>query len=207
MGAVDLTGSRFGRLTVFERMPNRKDGTATWRVICDCGHSRIVEGTGLRAGRNKSCGCSSPRFNSVHGLKHGRSRTGTYKIWLGMHSRCNNPGKKSHLYFGKGVRVCDRWKDFENFLADMGDRPNGMSIDRIDGNKGYEPGNCRWATPKQQGNNTAANRILEFNGCRKTVSLWADETGIKANTIIYRLRRGWSVGRSLTTEVRKQSGD
>ena len=176
-----------------------------WRCICDCGQSRIIEGTGLRAGRNKSCGCASPRFQSVYGLNHRGHEGRTYGIWRGMHSRCvDHKHKKAHLYAKKGIKVCDRWKDFANFLVDMGEAPIGMSIDRIEGDKSYEPGNCRWATPKQQGNNTTANKILEFDGRSQTLSLWADELGIKANTIVYRLRRGWSVEKALTADVQKK---
>jgi len=110
-----------------------------------------------------------------------------------MIQRATNPNhNRSADYAGRGVTVCDDWKVFENFLRDMGERPEGMSLDRIDNSKGYSPENCRWATPKEQLNNTRRNRFLTLNGETKTVAQWAEEAGINAGTIYSRLGRGWS---------------
>ncbi len=190
----DLTGQIFSSLKVVNRAPNAKDGSAMWVCLCDCGEQRVVAGTGLRAGRNKSCGCKSPRFTSERIITHGKSSSRVYLIWRGMLARCSaaSKGKTRKLYYEKGITVCDRWQMFENFLADMGEPPESHSIDRIDGTKGYFPENCRWATSKIQANNTVANHIITANGLTMTAAMWAEKTGIKPNTIIYRIRRGWS---------------
>lgn len=199
MALKDMTGSVFGALTVISREKNLPDGTAVWFCKCKCGESRAIPGTSLRAGRQKSCGCLSPRFTSEKLLTHGMSRERIYRIWQGMHKRCSDKskGKERRNYYEKGIRVCERWSDFENFLADMGIPLPRQSIDRKDGSKGYEKENCRWADSKTQANNTSANLIISLNGISKTASQWSDVTGIKANTIVYRVRRGWSPERTL----------
>lgn len=190
----DLTGQIFSSLKVVSRAANAKDGSAMWVCLCDCGEQRVVAGTGLRAGRNKSCGCKSPRFTSEKVTIHGKSSSRAYLIWQGMLARCSpaSSGKTRKLYYDKGITVCDRWQSFENFLADMGEPPDFHSIDRIDGSKGYSLENCRWATSKIQANNTITNHIITANGLTMTAAMWSEKTGIKANTIIYRIRRGWS---------------
>lgn len=116
-----------------------------------------------------------------------------------MIARCSDAsfGKTRKLYYEKGIRVCERWMKFENFLEDMGIPKKHQSIDRKDGGKGYEPRNCRWADDKAQANNTSANLIITLNGVSLTASEWSDKTGIKANTIVYRIRRGWNADRAL----------
>jgi hypothetical protein len=120
-----------------------------------------------------------------------------------MNGRCKvgNKWAKPHLYVGKGITVCDRWKDFLFFLEDMGEAPDGHSIDRINGNKGYEPGNCRWATPKIQANNMSSNHVIEYKGQSQTLQTWADQIGIRSNTLLYRLKRGWSVERAMESPL------
>jgi hypothetical protein len=199
MTLKEMTGSVFGALTVLNREPNAKDGTAVWRCVCQCGEIRVITGTGLRAGRHKSCGCQSPRFTSERTTTHGLSKTRVYTIWQGMIERCSEraKGKTRRLYYDKGIRVCDHWQNFENFFQDMGQPEPWQSIDRIDGSKGYEKSNCRWASRKTQANNTSQNLKITLNGITKTASEWADETGIKANTIVYRIRRKWPPERAL----------
>lgn len=194
-----MTGSTFGALTVLNREPNKHDGTAVWRCVCQCGEIRIVAGTGLRAGRHKSCGCQSPRFTSANMTTHGMSKSRVYTIWVGMIERCsdNAKGKTRRLYYDKGIRVCSQWLKFENFLHDMGEPEAWQTIDRIDGSKGYEKSNCRWATRKTQANNTSQNLLITLNGITQTASQWSDQTGIKANTIVYRIRRKWPPERAL----------
>ena len=205
MAAKDMLHLRFGLLTVVCRSNNSKDGSAMWECVCDCGAKRVIAGTSLRAGRYQSCGCVSPRFTSERLLTHGMSSTRTYRIWSGMRTRCGDgcAEKSRHKYVDKGVTVCDRWQVFENFLADMGEAPLGMSIDRIDSNGHYEPANCRWATAKQQANNMSVNHVVEFNGRALTVALWADELGIKPNTLLYRLRRGIATHRALQSSMQR----
>lgn len=200
MALKNMTGSVFGALTVTERESNLPDGTAVWKCVCECGEVRIIPGNSLRAGRNKSCGCLSPRFTSESTKKHGMSLSRVYKIWRGMIARCSetSAGKTKKLYYDKGIRVCKRWMAFENFLEDMGIPEKHQSIDRKDGEKGYEPENCRWANAKTQANNTSTNLIITLNGVSLTASEWSDKTGIKANTIVYRIRRGWMPERALS---------
>lgn len=206
MKAPDLTGARFGQLTVVENVGRDSSGSAIWLCRCDCGELRPVAGTGLRAGRNKSCGCASPRFTSKRTRTHMMSGTAEYRTWLGMHRRCSESasGKERRNYFLKGIRVCERWGDFSAFLADMGRRPPGMTVDRIDSSKNYEPSNCRWASYKVQANNTSANRRVTFNGQVMTVAQWAERAQIKPNTLLYRLRRGWTAERALTQPLQRR---
>lgn len=191
---LNMTGRRFGMLTVVEFAGVKGSAQhAAWRCVCDCGNETVAVGASMRAGRTQSCGCLSAetRFTSKYALKHGRSGSRTHSIWAGMHERCRNAnGRKAHLYALKGIRVCERWSDFSLFLEDMGEAPAGMTLDRIDGERGYSKENCRWATPKQQANNTSANHLISFNGETKTLSIWADELGIKSNTLLCRIRRG-----------------
>lgn len=201
----DISGMKFGMVTVIDRADFLIGSAqhAAWRCVCDCGNEFITSGASIRAGRTRSCGCKSAEkwFTNTTGLIHGKSRCRAYKIWAGMHARCRRPTKKSHLYFGKGIRVCERWNNFANFMEDMGDPPDGTSIDRIDGNGHYSPENCRWATKKEQANNMRTNRVLEHGGLSMSVAGWAEKLGVKQNTLLYRIRRGWSVEEALTITV------
>jgi hypothetical protein len=146
---VDITGQRFSKCLVLREAGVVK-GHATWLIRCDCGTEKAVNGYALRNGTQKSCGCNI--------RTHNLSRSRTYKSWQMMWQRCTNPKVGSYLYCGaKGVRVCERWAWFDNFVADMGQRPDGTSIDRIDPFGNYEPTNCRWATRAVQRQNTRRN--------------------------------------------------
>lgn len=203
MQIPDISGRRFGSLLVQSRAENNSSGSATWNCLCDCGEMRRIAGTSLRAGRHKSCGCMSPRFTAERLTTHGASKTSTYRIWHGMKLRCSTKarGRTRKNYYAKGIRVCERWMAFQAFISDMGERPDGMTIERIDGSKGYQPDNCRWATLKEQANNTTKNCWLSHNGDTFTVSGWAERLSMNPNTLLYRLRRGWSVDRALITKV------
>lgn len=137
----------------------------------------------------------------THGnTKHGLRRTLEYGIWANIKSRCTNPNDQAFEYYGgRGIKICDRWLRFENFLEDMGKRPSSKStLDRKDNNGDYEKSNCRWITMKEQCNNRRSNRILSFNGKSQNISQWAKELNIQAALISLRLGRGWSVEEALS---------
>lgn len=154
---VDISGKRFGRLTVVRLTDERRNHHCVWECICDCGSMAMVSGSSLRSGVTKSCGCLSLEVKVARFTKHGMEGTRTYRSWVAMRARCNNPKTRDYAsYGGRGITVCERWESFENFLEDMGERPPGKSLDRINNDLGYLPDNCRWATAKEQANNRRA---------------------------------------------------
>lgn len=186
-----LTGQRFGLLTVLGPAPDR---ARYWRCRCDCGSpERRVNQYLLIRNETVSCGCIS-RLRlwemNQNRVKHGMRNTPVYRTWNKMRNRCNNANDdKYHLYGGRGIKMCDRWDDFLAFYEDMGDRPLGMSLDRIDNDGNYEPRNCRWITQKQQCNNRRGNRLGWHDGKLLTASEIADLTGEPYHKVGRRLRR------------------
>ncbi len=195
-------GDRYGRLTVIREVkPQVRPCGRQKRMVacmCDCGTTRVVQLGHLRSGGSASCGCA--RDENFNGFKHGYVGTPTYRVWQGMRKRCYNPENKSyHNYGGRGISVCDRWLTFENFLEDMGERPDGLTIERVDNNGDYEPGNCRWASRAEQSRNTRRNRLLTHGGETLCMKTWSERAGIDSNTIYRRLKRGWSIEDTLMT--------
>lgn len=176
-----------------------------WDCLCDCGNVKIVRSDHLKGGRILSCGCLFVEKMRAIKTTHGKTGSRAYRIWRNMITRCTNSNiaiDDWNRYGGRGIKVCDRWKNsFEAFLGDMGEPNQGMSLDRFpDVNGDYEPGNCRWATSKEQCNNKRNNHMVEFNGKTMTIAQWAEETGINHGTILSRIRNfGWSAERALTT--------
>lgn len=126
--------------------------------------------------------------------KHGKSKTKIYGAWHNIKQRCLNPNNRFYEYYGgRGIKICDRWLDFANFLADMGEPEAHLTIDRIDNNGNYCPENCKWATRKEQQNNRRTNKFLTFNGAKKTAMQWSEELGIPHQTICQRIELGWEV--------------
>lgn len=211
MPIKDMTGLRFERLRVIERGPSDTNGNARWHCICDCGNKTLSSGFTLRNGQAKSCGCLTTDQLRARATKHRKHRTPEWRCWASMRGRCQNPNsKKWHLYGGKGITVCERWNDFENFYADMGPRPSlRHSIDRINGNGNYEPRNCRWALPKEQANNTTQNRMVVYRGETMTLAQALDLAGniVTHSKAIERLGREWSVEDAVELPSNKAYGN
>ena len=185
----NLRGQRFGRLLVqnlFSRAPTK------WLCLCDCGKTHVVVPTLLKKGKCRSCGCLRKEVLAKRQFKHGQRHTQLYGVWCAMKNRCLNKNVKCYkLYGGRGITVCKRWMDFENFYQDMGNPPSpGMQIERRDNDGPYAPVNCYWATPLQQGSNKRNNVKLTALGSTKIQSEWARVLGVKDATIRKALRRG-----------------
>lgn len=198
-----MIDQRFGRLVVLRRYDGPSK-SVSWVCCCDCGTEKSFIGYLLRSGNTKSCGCLRKEVARATRTTHGRSRTPIYWVWQRMIQRCSNPNTGEYQYYGaRGISVCNRWRDsFEDFIADMGERPHGMTIERKDNSGNYEPGNCIWVFHETQMNNMNSNRILEFKGREQTIARWAREVGIKQTTLYMRINAGWSVERALTQPTR-----
>lgn len=208
----DLTGRRFGYLTVIERgKPARRHNgrfDSTFVCQCKCGNTITVKGITLKNGNTTSCGCK--RRESVGAIKrtHGQSKTRLYRIWNKMKQRCYNPNMDDYNDYGaRGITVCDEWINdymaFSRWAYENGYNDT-LTLDRVDVNGIYCPDNCRWATRKEQANNKRVTRYLTFNGVTKSVSEWSDMVGIHSKTILKRINLGWTTERALTTPVKPQ---
>lgn len=185
--AKDITGRTFGRLTAIRPTPARHNGYIVWLCQCACGRNVHLPTTTLSNGYARDCGC-----------KRAQRHTTEYKIWQGMLKRCRPSGPRR--YAGRGITVCERWRSFDSFYADMGPRPSpNYSIDRINNDGHYEPGNCRWATEKQQKRNFSKNKILIHDGLSLPLIEWCERTGLSEKTLRHRVERGWNIQRALTT--------
>lgn len=215
--AFDLTGQHFGRLIVLRQAGRAKSGSVLWQCCCRCGAEPVVQAHHLRSGHTRSCGCLSVDTATKHGHRRRSSdgkRSPTYQSWKSMIERCYLTTKDSYPnYGGRGVRVCDRWNpaaggSFENFLKDMGPRPDGTTLDkdRRGGVGGllYSPETCAWEPPGVQRRHSAQNRYVTHNGRTLCVSDWAAAAPVEltAAALCQRLTRGWTMQRALETPMR-----
>lgn len=189
----DFKDKRFGRLVVSGRERNVMTGRIEWRCVCDCGTEAFASGFQLSSGRKSSCGCERSRVLAERNATHGLSRVypAEYRIWKNMRGRClcstnsDYPG-----YGGRGISICAEWSDFTAFIRDMGPRPDGHSLDRIDVNGPYAAWNCRWADDKTQARNKRSNHLIEHQGRTKTLQEWCDQFGLEPSKVRYRLKVG-----------------
>lgn len=190
---LNLKGKRFGRLLVISyggMFPIGKYGRrqAKWLCNCDCGNTISVPGSSLRSGKTKSCGCLQKESRIKANTIHGCTGTSIYRSWQHMKARCLTHADKDFKHYGgRGIKICERWENFENFLADMGEKPEGLTIERIDNDGNYEPDNCKWATQKEQLRNSRNNRIICYQGESRLLIDWANILGIGRSTLAYRL--------------------
>ncbi len=208
---IDLRNKKFGMLTVLDMPDERQpDGRLKVWCLCECGRKNLVCKKSLKNGNSYSCGCYRRRNLEIINKKHGYAVRGRfmteYNSWTAMKQRCYyEKSNNYHNYGGRGITVCDRWiNSFDNFISDMGLKPsNSYSLDRIDNNGNYEPGNCRWATKQQQMSGRSTSHVIEYNGIKDTIQHWAKKFGINRSTLLARLNMGWSVEESLLRKVGK----
>lgn len=211
---VDLTGKRFGRLTVIERAKNHIQPSGQsrpmWLCKCDCGNDAIICSSHLKIGKTKSCGCYVREIYSKIHKTHGKTNTRLYRIWNGMKQRCCYvKDKRYENYGGRGIAVCDEWKNnFEKFYgwAIENGYSESLTIDRINNDGNYEPNNCRWISNKQQQSNRQNNRHITLNGETKTVTQWCEIFSIDIRIVYSRIKSGWGICKALKTPIIKKGG-
>ena len=213
----DLAGQRFGRLMVLYDTGERRNKKVVWHCQCDCGNELDVRSNSLVSVRTTSCGCyrrqRTAEVHTVHGMTRGEKIHPIYQTWYAMLQRCENPDNKSYKNYGfRGIKVCDEWHKLIPFCdwALASGWQKGLQLDRINNDGNYEPGNCRWATSQENNRNRRGNRMITFAGKTQCLAAWADETGIKYQTLLDRVDRyRWPIERALTEPVkrRKKGGD
>ena len=208
MKPTNLAGMVFGKLTAMSRAENSAQNRAQWLCRCECGGEKVAQATYLNAGTTRSCGCLGieQRTKAARSQCTPYSRTNMYRerqTWQNMIARCSDPGRDDFKWYGgRGITVCDRWRgSFELFVADMGRRPAGMTLDRRDSNGNYSPENCRWATMTEQANNRRGNHHITINGETLTIAEWARRVGIGERSISNRIARGWDEKHAVETPV------
>ncbi len=208
---ISLIGNRFGRLVVIAdgpRILRAKSSQPTSICLCDCGRKVQIFKSNLRRGTTNSCGCLQKELLAkrctIHGQATRANHTRTYYKWCGMIKRCDNPNNPAwDDYGGRGIRVCERWKSFPNFLADMGEAPRGLTVGRKNNNGDYEPGNCEWQTYVVQNRNKRTNRLVVIGGVIDCVAEFSEIFNINPSTACRRMdRMGWSPEKAFSTPVR-----
>lgn len=201
MGFIDITGQKFGRLTVVSRSGKDNFRQYMWSCKCDCGNTVDVRGYSLRSGNTQSCGCLQKETNVKLRQTHGMTDTRIYTIWSGMKQRCLTPSVSCFKYYGgRGISVCEEWLTFEPFYdwAMANGYTDDLTLDRINVDGNYEPSNCRWITIQEQQKNKRRNRYITYNGETKLLGEWAEQLGINHSTLIERLQCWDSVEEALT---------
>ena len=185
---ASFIGRKFGRLEV-KSLAYKKDNTTYWNCKCDCGNSCVVRRNDLTTGNTKSCGCLHMESISTHGMRN----DDRYSVWRDLIGRCENILNADFGDYGaRGIRVCEEWHDIHQFVKDMGPRPEGYEIERIDNNGNYCPDNCKWASRKAQTNNTRRNIIVSYKGRKQSLALWCEELNLNYESMRARLKRHWS---------------
>ena len=194
--AIIKKGDKYNRLIAIKFSYRDKWYQQHWTFKCECGKEKVLNVYSVKKGLTKSCGCLQGEAHITHGMR----KTRIYDTWRGMKRRCLNKNyKKFKDYGGRGITVCDEWLEFINFYNDMGDIPDKKTLDRIDNNGNYCKENCRWTTWIEQANNRRNNRFLTYKGKTQTISQWARELNTNHNVISRRLKRGWSIRKTLIT--------
>lgn len=208
MKMIDLRGQVFGRLTVCGRVGSDERGLTTWLCRCSCGVDKVITGSALRQGRCVSCGCLRLERLRAGQPKHGMTNSPTWSVWRDMRKRCRNPKAQNYKHYGgRGITVCDRWQEFSAFIEDMGERPEGMTLERQDVNGNYEPGNCIWIPAKEQPNNTRRSIMVEIDGQAVCLKVARAMRGLPYNLVRDRVRTlGWSIERAMS-EPKKINGN
>ncbi len=202
MRGIDLQGRKFGRLTVLA-VGGRKHRQLLWRCLCDCGNDTSVTGQLLREGLTRSCGCLQREVTTARSQTHGLRSSKEYGVWWTMLHRCVDPKSKSYRnYGGRGIKVCERWRDFAAFYEDMGPRPSDQhSIERRENDGDYEADNCFWATKAEQVANKRNTHLITVNGETKHLAEWARLLEATPAAILYRLKRGWTPEQAVTEPI------
>ncbi len=196
MKKIDIKlGDTYGKLTILNEVFNHRE--RKFLCKCECGEKKVIFLSSLRTGKTTSCGCVGKEALKIATLKHGHNRRGnpskTYTTWGSMISRCKDNKRKDYgRYGGRGIKVCKRWEKFKNFLADMGEKPKELTLERVDNNKGYSLNNCKWATVDEQANNKRNNILISYKGKTQNATQWANELNIDREILYDRKKAGFT---------------
>lgn len=197
----DHTGLTYGKWVVIGPNIPWNGYAPKWLCRCGCGTIKSVFSGSLIAGTSKSCGCGVNHYSFKN-----KEEKAIYHVWRSMRKRCVNPKAKNFRYYGaRGITICERWEKFENFLSDMGDRPKGTSLERIDNDGGYCPANCKWATTEEQNRNKSNKRLITLDGLTLNVSDWGRRINGNPSLVFGRLKNGWDERRAVTVPARQIS--
>ena len=200
MRIIDLSGMTFGKLHVLRQDSHSLRGNAKWVCRCECGTEKSIVGAYMRSGRVISCGCHRKQLLASSRTKHGMTNSPTWSVWREMRKRCSNPKADSYKHYGgRGITVCQRWADFSTFLADMGERPENGSIERVNVNGNYEPGNCVWIPAPEQHNNPRRTIFVSLNGESVCLKEACKCLGLRYSRVYERIQRlGWSFEKAIS---------